>query len=218
MNLGRRSLLASLLALGACQRSERGYSVIIIEPEPGAPRPKLWGPGYTDAELEAAQARFGLRFPPDLLELYREKRLLVGPDWVRDDEKIRKALDWPYEGILFDVENNDLWWPEWGARPSAPEARARVLREIVEAAPKLIPIVGHRYLPETPNEAGNPVFSVWQADIIYYGAHLADYLTREFAEQPPSPVAQPVRTIPFWSEMVVRAGHSTRAEALASGH
>lgn len=62
------------------------------------------------------------------------------------------------------------------------------------------------------------MFSAWQADVIYYGANLADYLTREFAELPPSPIEQPVRTIPFWSEMVLRAGHSTQAEALASGH
>ena len=62
-------------------------------------------------------------------------------------------------GIVFDVEHG-LWVEEWGAKPDDPhEARARVA-EILDDAPRLIPIFMHRAIPNEPLEAGNPVFSV----------------------------------------------------------
>lgn len=173
-----------------------------------ADRP-VWGPPYTQAELEDAQARFGLVFPPDLVAMLREHRLAQGYDWTRDDDRIRDMLRWPLEGILFDVENDELWWPEWGDRPLSVVARRAVLTEVVGAAPKLIPLYGHRYIPEAPHEAGNPVFSVYQADIIVYGANLEDYVRHEFGETPSSS-DKPTTFIPFWSEMVARERQNTR--------
>jgi hypothetical protein len=35
-------------------------------------------------------------------------------------------------------------------------------------------------IPDDPHLEGNPVFSVHQADIIYYGHDLEDYLRHEF--------------------------------------
>jgi hypothetical protein len=168
-------------------------------------RMRHWTSGYTRAELESAQQRFGLRFPPDLAELLLERRPADGYDWRIDDERIIQALRAPLEGLKFDVEHNALWWPEWGERPATPAERAEVMRDLVQAAPRLIPILSHRYIPEHPSEAGNPVFSVMQSDIIYYGADLADYLSREFFRDPSRiPVSEPNRRIPFWSDLVER--------------
>ena len=50
-----------------------------------------------------------------------------------------------------------------------------VAKRAMDAAPKLVPIAGHRFIPEAPHEEGNPVFSVHQTDIIYYGRDLAEY-------------------------------------------
>jgi hypothetical protein len=36
-------------------------------------------------------------------------------------------------------------------------------------------------MPAAPARTGAPVFSVWQADVIFYGDNLLDYLRREFA-------------------------------------
>lgn len=163
----------------------------------------IWAEGYSQAELDDAQAKYGLVFPPDLLALLRERRPLQGYDWRSDGDQIREMLKWPLEGLLFDVENNDLWWPEWGPRPQAPDARADVVANVVNDAPKLIPILSHRFLPEEPNEAGNPVFSVYQADVIYYGADLADYFDREFGGSA-VPLPKHIKHIPFWSELVER--------------
>lgn len=72
-------------------------------------------------------------------------------------------------------------------------------------APKLIPILGHRYIPEEPHERGNPVFSVYQTDVIYYGADLEDYFRREFASAPwGAGAVEPRKRVPFWSDLVER--------------
>lgn len=163
----------------------------------------LWTDGYSQAELDDAQAKYGLVFPPDLVALLLERRPVQGYDWRTDDDQIRAILQWPLEGLLFDVENNDLWWPEWGLRPQTPEARAHVVADVVDDAPKLIPILSHRFLPAEPNEAGNPVFSIYQSDVIYYGADLADYFDREFGGST-LPLPQQIKHIPFWSELVER--------------
>lgn len=163
-----------------------------------------WTQGYTQAELEEAQERYRFRFPPDLLALLRDRRPLHSYDWRHDDVAIRKALEWPLEGLLFDLEHSNLWLDGWGERPDTLGGRAEVLTDLVHAAPRLIPIFGHRYIPETPHAAGNPVLSVWQSDIIYYGVDLPDYLRREFepGEFPLKPVTGAVRPVPFWSDLV----------------
>jgi hypothetical protein len=168
--------------------------------------------GYTQAELEDVQDRWKLRFPPDLLELMRKRRPLMprGFDWLKTPSaEIQRILEWPFEGLWFDVQENELWWPEWGEKPKALFDQGKKLGEIIARAPKLIPLDGHRFLPETPNERGNPVFSVYQSDVIYYGADLADWIVREErgweAGRAIDPT-QPPKEIPFWSEMVRRNG------------
>ena len=101
---------------------------------------RLWAEGYTQSELDVAQAKYGLVFPPDLLALLRDRRPVLAYDWRSDDKEIREMLKWPLEGLLFDVENNALWWPEWGDRPGTPEARSKVVTKVVNEAPKLIPL------------------------------------------------------------------------------
>ena len=164
-----------------------------------------WTTGYTPSELDEAQEKFGLRFPPDLVALLRERRPERGYDWRQDDESIRKALRWPLEGILFDVEENDFWLPEWGHRPASGAERSELVTAAFAAVPKLIPIMGHRYIPEEPRERGNPVLSVYQTDVIYYGADLEDYFRREFASKPwEGGAVERTKRVPFWSNLAQR--------------
>ena len=161
-----------------------------------------WTTGYTKTELDEVQERFALRFPPDLVELLQEKRPCAGFDWRSDNEEIRAALRWPLEGLLFDVEMSDFWLSAWGPRPSNPKERNNIATLAVAAAPKLIPLFGHRFIPEEPHERGNPVFSVYQTDVIYYGANLEDYFRREFKEiawAADWPIPKRIR---FWSDLV----------------
>src|SRR5579863_2963351 len=160
--------------------------------------------GYSKTEIDDIQARWKLRFPPDLVELLLEHRsLFSGPgsfDWVLSDPaEIQQRLDWPFEGFSFEVQHNQAWWPEWGAKSNDFAEQQRRLSEVFAQIPKLIPLFAHRYLPEEPCERGNPVFSVYQTDIIYYGADLADYIERErhndrYVTKP----WPPIKKIRFW--------------------
>jgi hypothetical protein len=114
-------------------------------------------------------------------------------------------LAWPLTGILFDVEEAGLWWPEWGERPPSEAERAEVVTAVVATAPRLIPIYSHRYIPEEPHEAGNPVFSVYQSDIILYGTNLENYLENEFSTPLRYEIVGEAKRIRFWSDAVDRA-------------
>ncbi len=164
--------------------------------------------GLDDGELRAIEAKYGFAFPPDLAA-FLAYALPVGKSWVNwrsaDERTIVARLDWPYDGICFDVEQSGFWLEAWGERPPDLRDAFAIVKRAVERAPKLIPICGHRYLPDRPRDAGNPVFSVYQTDIIHYGADLEDYLENEFKYyfgRGDYRIREPVRRIEFWSELV----------------
>ncbi|WP_420970466.1 hypothetical protein [Bradyrhizobium sp. B120] len=166
-----------------------------------------WSKGYTQAELDDAQEKFDLIFPPDLIALLREKRPVAGHVWT-DEIAIRKALEWPIEGLLASVERGFAWRAEWGERPDNADARREVARPFVARAPKLIPLLSHRYLPEQPHEAGNPVLSAMYSDVIFYATNLTEYFEIEFSgdHSRPMPPPQQIKRIAFWSDLVRRDG------------
>ncbi len=161
-------------------------------------------PAFTASDLEKAQDIYNLLFPPDLIAFLSEDQPLKTYDWRTDNQAIRQMLCWPEDGLIFDVEHNALWLDEWGERPSRQEHRAEVVRQAVAAAPRLIPIFAHRFLPSEPSLAGNPVFSVYQADIIVYGANLDDYIEREINDRSSRAWPEDIRRIRFWSDLVDR--------------
>ena len=161
-------------------------------------------PGLTDAEVAAAESRYGFWFPPDL-RAFLQAGLPSGdnfPDWRDGDEAtLRQWLDLPRRGILFDIEHNGFWLNEWGPRPASLAEARRVASELIAAAPRLIPIYSHRMMPSEPHLPGNPVFSVHQTDIIYYGVDLRDYLIHEFFAREDVgvwPIPETIRRIRFW--------------------
>lgn len=83
------------------------------------------------------------------------------------------------EGIEFDVEQG-LWLRRWGRRPHDLTKATALVRAEFATWPKLLPIYSHRFLASEPCRAGNPVFSIVQTDIIYYGSNLGNYLLNEF--------------------------------------
>ena len=162
------------------------------------------GAGLTAEELHRVEEIHRFRFPPDLRSFCR-RVLPIGsrfPNW-RIPESVFDQLAWPFEGIAFDIEYNDFWWEPWGARPEALSEAIAVAKAAVEAAPRLIPIFAHRYLPADPEMAGNPVFSVYQTDIIYYGIDLRRYLAREFGRiDYAEAIRGEPRHIRFWTDLV----------------
>lgn len=167
-----------------------------------------WTKRYTQSELDVAQERYGLRFPPDLVALFLDRRPTDGYEWNREDRRVRERLDWPFMTLLAEIDDG-AWWPDWGERPARREEQAEVVRAALAKAPRLIPLLNHRFLPETPCKAGNPVFSMYGFDTIYYGANLDEYFSNEFGGKH---VLGRVRHIPFWSD-VVENGDSAYPDA-----
>jgi hypothetical protein len=168
--------------------------------------------GLSLSELDGVESFFAFRFPPDLAELLRAG-LPIGEKWpnwraaVQGDDnaikQIQQMLDWPHEGMCFDVEHNGAWDPSWGSRPASMQDALRIASDAVRAAPMLIPVYGHRYLPSDPCEAGNPVFSIHQWDIIVYGRDLQSYFEAECDGWRPelSADAKTIRSWTAWSMM-----------------
>jgi hypothetical protein len=149
----------------------------------------MFAEGLSDKEVASCEERFEIKFPPDL-RAFLQYALPVGfleserdcfPNWRSGDEgKLRERLEWPWEGMVFDIENNAFWLDQWGPKPTDLSDALAVARQHFQDKPKLIPVYVHRYLPQEPCTAGNPVFSVYQTDIIYYGENLWNYFEHEF--------------------------------------
>jgi hypothetical protein len=161
--------------------------------------------GLTETELQLIERVIGCALPPDLRSFLAEG-LPIGPgfpDWREPNSAaIRAQLAWPLEGIEFDIEENAFWWSEWGGRPRNIETALALARIHLNAAPRLVPVRGHRYLPAEPALVDNPVFSVYQTDVICYGKNLAAYLRCEFLQLPrEEAVRGELREIRFWGAL-----------------
>jgi len=159
-------------------------------------------PGLTDGEFERIETTFGFEFADDH-RAFLGAGLPLGdtwPDWRDDsDKKLRERLGWPAQGVLFDVEWSEFWYPAWGPRPAAMKHALRSARWQLDRVPQMVPVYSHRYLPAGRRTFGHPVLSIYQTDIICYGTDLAHYLDREFAHAE-SRAATP--TVEFWSDLV----------------
>ena len=162
-------------------------------------------PGLTEEELQRVEQAFGFRFPPDLRAVL-QFMLPVSegfPHWR--DEKVQDLIEWfdvPAEGIAYDVEENDFWPEAWGERPEDIDDAIEDARRHVAQAPILVPIFSHRFIPARPEEAGNPVFSVVESDVIVFGNDLPGYFHAEFDAPLPPDAAQIPKRVEFWSELV----------------
>ena len=192
-----------------------------------------WLSGLSEQEIVTIEQHYHVRFPPDyrlfLQMLHSVDRLRVGAryvndktmipitapsfyHWQRDTEAIQAAYEWLVEGVFFDVQQNDLWLQSWGAKPATAEAQEARVRELVNAAPKLIPVFERRYLLAEPCEAGNPVLSIYQLDVIIYGVDLHDYFLTDFGKLVGGGNAygsrltqekfEAYQMIPFWGEFL----------------
>lgn len=160
------------------------------------------GPGLTDDQISEIEGRYAFRFNPDHRDVLRQVTPDGWIDWLGDEESVRDRLTWPIEGFLFDVERA-FWMPAWGERPARKTAAIDIARQRLTAEHTLVPITGHRYIPAAPEPSGAPVLSVYQTDVIYYGADLADYCAFEYLGES---IGATPRPVPFWSDVVDGAG------------
>lgn len=170
--------------------------------------------GLTAAELDHAEERFGIVFPP----LWRRVlarvhpiglpkpprgpdgtlRWTAYPDWrLRDEAATRDLIDAPVDGLLFDVEHNDLWWADWGKRPDQVPARRQGAAGHLADVPRLVPLWSHLYVAATDD---SPVFSIVQADLYVPALSVADLPADR--NQGVVPLDDwPIGNTPFWSDL-----------------
>ena len=105
--------------------------------------------------------------------------------------------------MAFDIKHNMFWIEEWGIKSDNIDKNVTIAKSYYKTYPKMIPIRSHRYIPSKPYKAGNPVFSIYQTDIVYYGCDLAHYLANEFHFELSNnftKIDEP-RHIKFWSDI-----------------
>lgn len=192
-----------------------------------------WIRGASEQEIRQMEKKWMVRFPEDYRLFLRtlfttDRPMLVlrygkknrpyqkeSPsfyNWLKDTREIKNAYANLLGGLLFDVENNNLWLSGWGKKPGTKALRQKRITALLKKAPKLIPVFGHRFLLIEPRRSGNPVFSIHQSDIICYGAGLRRYLLTELADligidgeksywDSFRELKHPLRNIPFWGEL-----------------
>jgi hypothetical protein len=165
--------------------------------------------GLSESEIKEIEQTYGFEFPPDL-EHFLLEALPVGdrfPDWRdRSNPSLRHKLDWPITSILFDVQNNNFWWREWQEKPARLTDQLALAESYLRNYPRMIPLYAHRYLPSCPKQIANPVYSIYQTDIIIYGDNLFHYFQHEFRlkifqKDCSTPNDLPRNETPFWTEL-----------------
>lgn len=168
--------------------------------------------GLTNNEVNQIELKFNFSFPPDLKQ-FLQLGLPISDHFVNwrqglisEDIAINiiSRLDRPLEGMLFDLQNFDFLINSWGEKPTSYHDKEIIAKQMYSTFPKLIPIYSHRYIPMDPMEEGNPIFSVHQMDIIYYGYDLATYFANEFHFELPCEfkVVDEPKKIRFWSNWI----------------
>src|SRR5260370_39742033 len=90
--------------------------------------------GLGKTEIETVHDKYGFIFQPDLREFLADA-LPVSKGWVDwrngDETTIKNLLDWPYDGICFDIEHDNFWLDDWGEKPSSLEDCFKVAKRVL---------------------------------------------------------------------------------------
>ena len=163
--------------------------------------------GLTDKEFEKIENFYSIKFPQVLRCLFKSflPNLYNWRDFSKENvKKIKDKLNWPIEGIKYDIKYNNFWLECFGEKTGNLEQDLAKAEEYMrnqknEVVPKLIPIYSHRYVPCYPDSMEVPIFSIYQTDIIIYGNNIEQYFENEFVKFKNSENNDIVH-VPFWSE------------------
>jgi len=165
-------------------------------------------PGLTNRDMSELEAVLGCQLPFEVglmlimaVPIAEPWRQWTDPkaDWAAWNEQL-------VSGFAFDVEHNDVWFPEWGPKPSTVVAQIDVVRDQLKAAPAVFPIYGTHVVPLTAgldqaNSDGNPVWLIEGSSARLLGDDLAAWMHGQFDVPLPMWPAEP-RTFPFWSALI----------------
>ena len=164
----------------------------------------------TEYELRRIESVYDIIFPPSLRRFYScgipyAEKVDLFPRWTDLSEEniaaIKKRMGQPYEWLLISVKSG-FWLRQWGDRPDGQSEAEKRFRETISAAPVLIPIYSHRYMPVLDDTDDPPVISTVGRDTIIYGRDLSDYLYHEFIAGVGYHSDKEAAPIPFWSDVI----------------
>lgn len=168
--------------------------------------------GVNSEKLALIEETYGISFPQALRDFYRigvpyfdDCRSDEFPRWgdlsAENTARIRAWMASPAKWLLRDV-GYGFWLSSWGTRPSDIDAAKRIATEMIGRSPKLIPIYGHRFMPQLDGISDPPVISTVGRDTILYGANLEDYLSHEFLGI--ETIGKISMDIPMWTEIIAK--------------
>jgi len=188
------------------------FELLNAKQKVGNQQPVIYGKGgLSTLQIQLIEKKLGFRVPPDfsfLLQNVRDPGGVLFP-WAQFTRQgYDEMIAWVFKGIEFDIRHG-FWLKRWGTRPDTLSEALDIARRDFPSWPKLLPVHGHRFLAAEPCRAENPVFSIMQIDIIYYGANLAHYLLHEFVDGPSDDrqkhtYGQQINRIEIWSDFVDR--------------
>lgn len=164
--------------------------------------------GMKDAEIDAVEKKYAIKFPPEHRLFLRILHTLDRPEvheyrewievedgqeesdeikiWKRpfffnwyEDDDAQIMLDEPFEPLLPEISKNKTWLKSWGEKPASYEEQLRIFSEWRERTPKVLPLYAHRSIVCAPTPDGYPVLSMHGMDIVVYGWNLKHYLFHE---------------------------------------
>ena len=156
--------------------------------------------GLTNDTLAKVEKTYEICFPDSLKGFYLTALPISVentefPRWDDFSPKniavIRQRISAPYQWLKQDIERG-FWLSAWDGK---------TIDELLETAPKLIPIYSHRYVPML-NHPNPPVISTVGRDTVCYGVSLEDYLLREFCDENTAFEGMKVPYIPLWSDIL----------------
>ena len=170
-------------------------------------------PGLTEEEFLKIEEIYGITFPADLHMIYE--------NFIPISKKPRSFYNWHdfspqniahIKKKIFRAYKYFIPYMRPFYKMSLHKDMDQLTDEaLILTLPQLIPIYGHRFMPASPEDAGNPVFSIVGTDMIYYGSDIFNYFDLEFAYEPSTKERNdafeamrlsPVKPIFFWDDML----------------
>lgn len=167
----------------------------------------LFESGLTEIEIHQIENTYDIIFPNELKEFYKYALPVSAGfynwrDFNIDNVKYIQGVIKKFKENIIDCAMEIDWSNNWGKEPKNLEERMSQIKDMVNKAPTIIPIYIHRGMAAI-NIKNNPVFSILDIDVIYYGNNILEYFQLEFDLIKYTNICFNNSTyIPFWSDLV----------------
>lgn len=166
--------------------------------------------GLSEAEITAIEQTFNFRFPLDC-KAFLHNALPATEGFIhwrqtlhsgKMEREVKQRLKIPLDGILYDVMKNNFLLDIWGEKLLNLDSRKDHFDKISNQCPVLIPLYKHRYMSTSSYTGGNPVYSIYNSDIICAGNDLSSWIKTEFNLSLPENYQTDKKPVQFWDDFL----------------